>query len=122
MRPGGRTAFFTIFAPNDVAPSERKRARAAAPRYGWSRADHAQLMRSAGFVGVEELDCTREYAATLQAWHDVSAEHADELAALTSLDAFEDRQRERRAALAAVADGLQRRVLLVGTAPMRAAR
>lgn len=117
LRPGRRTAFFTIYAPGGLPRLERRRALAAAPKYGWSRVEHTQLLRSAGFVDIDELDRTADYLDTLRAWHDRSAEHADELIALTSRDVFEDRQSERRAALAAVEAGIQRRVLIVATAP-----
>lgn len=118
LRPGGRTAFFTIYAPRDLPASARARARAAAPRYGWSRAEHVQLLRSAGFDDVEELDRTAEYLVTLRGWYDRSEEHAEELAALVSQERFAERQRERRAAIDAVEAGLQRRVLLTGVRPL----
>lgn len=114
LRPGGRTACFTIYAPRGLPLEVQRRARAAAPTYGWSRADHADLMRSAGFVDVEEIDRTSDYLATLRAWHDRSQARADDLAALIGADAFEERQAERRAAIDAVEDGIQRRVLIVG--------
>ncbi len=74
-------------------------------------------MRSAGFRDVEEIDRTAEYRATLRAWYEVNDRHADEMRALISASAFEERQQERRDALAAVDDGIQRRVLIIGTAP-----
>lgn len=117
LQPGGRTAFYTIYVPRGLDARARRRARAAAPKYGWSRADHLQLMRSAGFVEVEEIDRTAEYRETLAAWYDAHEQHAQEMRALVGSEAFDDRQRDRRAALAAVDDGLQRRVLMVGVAP-----
>jgi cyclopropane fatty-acyl-phospholipid synthase-like methyltransferase len=111
---GGRTAFFWIYVPRGLPARERRWANAAAPKYAWSRSDVTQLMHSAGFVDVEALDCTAEFAETMQAWHDRSEEHADELIALISRDAFEERQSDRRAALAAIEAGVQRRELVVG--------
>lgn len=117
LRPGGRTAFFWIYVPRGLPPRERRRALAAAPKYAWSRSDVTQLMHSAGFVDVEALDYTSEFAATMRAWHDRSEEHADELIALMSRDVFGERQSDRRAALAAIEAGVQRRELVVGTRP-----
>ena len=118
LRPGGRTAFFTIYTPRDVPREHRRRARAAAPKYGYSRVDHTQLMRSAGFIDVEEIDRTPEYLETLRGWHDLYAAHEDELVPLISRQLFDDRQHDRRAALAAIEAGYQRRVLIVGANPM----
>ena len=94
-------------------------ARAAAPKYGSLRADHTMLMRSAGFIDVEELDRTPEYAETLRSWYDRYEEHAVEVIALISRQTFEERQRDRLAAIAAVEAGYQRRVLVLGVNPGR---
>lgn len=117
LRKGGRTALFTIYMPHDVPEAERRRARAASGRYGYSRAEHAQLMRSAGFAQVEEIDRTPEYLATVHAWHDRYEEHRAELIALTSRVAFEQRQKDRRKAIAGVEAGHLQRVLLLGVNP-----
>jgi len=121
LRPGGWTAFLTIFAPRDVPADRRRWARDAAPKYGWSRADHARLVRSAGFVDVEEIDCTADYHATMRAWIEQSDARADELAAVISRALLDERQRERRNALAAIEAGLQRRVMIGGRRPGRGA-
>jgi cyclopropane fatty-acyl-phospholipid synthase-like methyltransferase len=117
LRPGGRTAFFTIYVPNELSPALRRWALSAAPRYGWSRAAHVQLMRSAGFVDIEEVDATNEYLDTLRGWYERSAEREDELVGLWGAELFVDRQRDRHNAMEAVEAGVQRRVLITGTRP-----
>ncbi|MDQ1710046.1 MAG: hypothetical protein QOG49_1431 [Frankiaceae bacterium] len=119
LRPGGRTAFYWIYVPRGLPPRERRRALAAAPKYAWSLSNVAQLMRSAGFVDIETLDCTDQFAQTMRAWHDRSEELADELIAVISREVFEERQSDRRAALAAIEAGVQRRELIVGSARTR---
>ena len=105
--------------PRDVPLARRRIARAAAPKYGSLRVDHTVLMRSAGFIDVEELDRTPEYAETLRSWYDRYEEHAAEVIALISRETFEERQRDRLAAIAAVEAGYQRRVLVLGVNPGR---
>ncbi|MEP7027122.1 MAG: hypothetical protein ABI960_00875 [Candidatus Eisenbacteria bacterium] len=117
LRPGGRTACFTMYMPNDVPARDRRRARAAAPKYGVSRVAHEQLLSSAGFAQVEAIDRTPEYLETLRGWHDRYAEHESELVTIVSREVFEERQRDRRASIANIEAGYQRRVLLVGVKP-----
>ena len=119
LRTGGRTAFFNIYMPRDVPLARRRMARAAAPKYGSLRVDHTTLMRSAGFVDVKELDRTPEYAETLRSWYDRYEEHRVEVIALISRETFEERQRDRLAAIAALEAGYQRRVLVLGVNPGR---
>jgi cyclopropane fatty-acyl-phospholipid synthase-like methyltransferase len=117
LKPGGRTAFFTIYVPNDVPRPAKRRALNAAPKYGWSRAEHTQLMRSAGFVDIDEADYTEQYHETLRGWHDHSAERSAELVALWGCQLFADRQADRRSAIDAVEAGWQRRILISATRP-----
>jgi cyclopropane fatty-acyl-phospholipid synthase-like methyltransferase len=115
LKPGGRTAFFTIYVPNNVPRSLRRQALDAAPKYGSSRAAHTQLMQSAGFVDIHETDCTAAYETTLRAWHDQTTQRADELEALWGRELFTERQADWQAAIEAVQAGWQRRVLISAT-------
>lgn len=117
MKPGGRTAFFTIYVPNDVPRPARRRALGAAPKYGWARTSHTQLMRSAGFVDIDETDYTEQYHETLGGWRDHSAERSAELVELWGCQLFTERQADRRAAIEAVEAGWQRRILISATCP-----
>jgi len=117
LKPGGRTAFFTIYVPNDVSRTARRRALGAAPNYGWSRTSHTQLMQSAGFVDIDEIDYTEQYLKTLHGWLDHSAERSAELVELWGNELFAQRQADRRSAIEAVEAGWQRRVLISATRP-----
>ena len=120
MKQGGRTAFFTIYVPDDVPKTMRRRALGAAPKYGWSRRAHTQLMHSAGFADIDETDYTSAYHATLRGWRDHSEERQDELVALWGHQLFTQRQADRRTAIEAVEAGWQRRILISATRPRRA--
>jgi hypothetical protein len=77
------------------------------------RSDHQRLLRAAGFRDITELDVTPAFAATAAAWLAETEPHAWELARLEPPGAFEQRQADRRAMLAAIRAGLLRRALLL---------
>jgi hypothetical protein len=66
------------------------------------RSDHRGLLGSAGFGDITKLDVTPEFRATAAAWLAEAAAHAEELARLEAPGAFEQRQGDRRAMLAAI--------------------
>jgi hypothetical protein len=106
-------AFTTIFESPGLSPAARRRARAAGPRAVAMRSDHRRLLASAGFEDITELDVTPEFRATAAAWLAEAAAHAEELARLEPAGAFEQRQADRRAMLAAIDAGLLRRALIL---------
>jgi hypothetical protein len=106
-------AFTTIFESPGLGLAARRRARAAGPRAVAMRSDHRRLLGSAGFGDITELDVTPEFRATAAAWLAEAAAHAEELAPLEPAGAFEQRQADRRAMLAAIDAGLLRRALLL---------
>lgn len=110
-------AFTTIYVAPGLAPAANRRARRSGPRAVASRSDEERLLMSAGFVGVEHLDVTEAYAVTARAWLEESQAHAQELAAIDAPGAFDQRQHERRAQLAAIEEGLLRRGLFVAARP-----
>jgi hypothetical protein len=110
-------AFTTIFESPGLPPAARRRARAAGPRAVAMRSDHRRLLGSAGFRDITEVDVTPEFRATAAAWLAEAAVHAEELARLEALDAFEQRQADRRAMLAAIDAGLLRRSLVLARRP-----
>jgi hypothetical protein len=115
LRPGGRTAFFTIHPTPGLPPHRQRRAHRDGPVAVASHLTARELLERAGFVDIEETDCTPEFATVAQAWLDQCEDHRDALAELQGADAFEQRQTERRIQLAAVRDGLLRRSLLLAT-------
>jgi len=76
-------------------------------------------LRSAGFVDIDLLDVSAEFATTARAWLTEAETHAEALAVVDAPGACEERQRERRRQLAAIDDGLLRRGLLSATRPQR---
>jgi hypothetical protein len=80
------------------------------------------LVRSAGFTDVEAFDRTTEYRETLRAWHDRYQEREHEVVSTIGRQLFDERRRDRLAAIAAIEAGQQRRVLIVGVNGGLAAR
>jgi hypothetical protein len=115
LRPGGRTAFFTIHPTPGLSPRLRRRAHRDGPVAVASRLSGRELLERAGFVDVEETDCTAEFVTVAQAWVDQFEDHRDALAEVLGADEFDRRQTERRIQLQAVRDGLLRRSLLLAT-------
>lgn len=108
-------AYTTIYVTAGMAPRLRRRAHRAGPRAVASRSDYARLLVSAGFDDVDELDVTAEFATTARAWIAELDAHTEELAAVESPGAFEQRLRDGRRHLRAVEDGLLRRGLFSAT-------
>jgi len=120
LRPGGRTAFFVIHLASGLSPEERRRAIEVGPPAVDTRGrDYVSLLRSAGFVGVEQIDVTATYRSTLQAWLHHARAMADELGATEPPGAFAQRIEEHVAAGAAIDEGLLQRSLFVARKPDR---
>ena len=102
LRPGGRVAYTTIFVASGLDPARRRRAIRSGPRAVSSRADQRQLLVSAGFVDIDAVDLTSEWAHTARGWLAGWAANEAELSALESPEAFAQRQRERRTQLRAL--------------------
>lgn len=117
LRPGGRIAFTTILVAPGLLPAQRLRARRSGPRAVASRREEARLLVSAGYVEVEHVDVTAEFAITTRAWVEESDRHREQLVAVQGHADFAQRQRERRSQLAAVEDGLLRRGLFSAMRP-----
>jgi ubiquinone/menaquinone biosynthesis C-methylase UbiE len=111
LRPGGRTAFFTIHPAAGLSPAGRRRASrdgpvaVATPRRYW------QMLESAGFTKVTQLDCTEEFATVARAWIAQWDNHRASLVSALGEQAVEERQADRRAELRAIEDGILSRSL-----------
>ena len=117
LRPGGRTAFYTIHPAAGLTPAQRRRAaRSGAPAVSTAR-PYQDLLAAAGFVQVQRTDCTAAFAATAQAWLTGWDASLAGLAALYGEEFVAERQRRRRIQLRAIGDGLLARSLFTATRP-----
>ena len=117
LRPGGRIAYTTIFVAPGLTAGQRRRAQRSGPRAVATRSNQLRLLASTGFVDVDMLDLTDQFASTARAWLAGWTANEEELTALESPAAFAERQRERRTQLRAIDDGLLRRGLFSATRP-----
>ena len=117
LRPGGHIAYTTIFVTPGLDPIRRRRARRSGPRAVGSRSDQQQLLISAGFIDINMIDVSAEWACTARGWLAGWIAHEAELTALESPEAFAQRQRERQTQLRAIDDGLLRRALFSAARP-----
>jgi hypothetical protein len=107
-------AFLTIFVTPGLSKRDYQRALKAGPNWvGTRRRDHRELLASAGFVEIEEIDLTPEFLVTARAWYDTRQRHAAELRAAEGDTAFEERRRDSKLQIEAVEAGLLRRALFV---------
>ena len=56
-----------------------------------ARSDHLSMLRNAGYVDAIEIDVTAAFLHTARAWLQESTRRGDELAALETPGAFEER-------------------------------
>jgi hypothetical protein len=117
LRSGGRIGFTTIYMEPGLQGAARTRARKAGPRAVASRVSQQQLLRSAGYLDVDELDVTQAFVETTRAWITQRERHSEQLAALEAPGVFEERQHDHHSQLAATEDGLLRRGLFSATRP-----
>jgi hypothetical protein len=117
LRPGGRIAFTTIYiAPGVSARDYRRASRARGPGAAEKRA-MMELFEAAGFSDVRERDVTAAFARTTRAYVETSERYAGELRSAWGVDKFAEYQRDRRATLALIREGILRRGLFTGRRP-----
>lgn len=109
-------AFHVILPPRDLSARQRRAAGRSGPPRVLARRDYAALLHSAGFDDIKETDLTQDYAASLRALRDWSADRRDDLRAALGDELFEMRGRDRRLQLRGVEAGVLRRALFVATA------
>jgi hypothetical protein len=118
LRPGGRTAFYSIFVSPGLTGRDRRRAGRCGPPAVATASTYSSLLRSAGFVEIVEVDVTAAYLDTARAWLRHGQRFEAELAAQPP-GSFADRLARRRVAIPAIEAGLLRRSLFVATRPAR---
>ncbi|MBA3728705.1 MAG: hypothetical protein H0W94_05820 [Actinobacteria bacterium] len=117
LKPGGRTAFFTIFVSPGLSRRDHRRAVRAGPRAVTSRREHRPLLEAAGFVEIEETDVTEEFWQTCGRWIQHAGRLERDLRAALGSELFDEQQADRRAMLAAIEEGLLSRSLFVARTP-----
>ena len=111
LRPGGRTAFFTIHAAAGLTAAQQRRAARDGPIAVATTRPHRDLLEAAGYTQVTETGSTAEFAAVTRAWIQHTDANHDDLAALLGEVTVEQRQADRRAQLRAIEDGILARSL-----------
>jgi hypothetical protein len=115
--PGGRTAFFTIFASPGLSRRDHRRAVRLGPRAVASNRVQSELVTAAGFVEVDEIDFTDEFLETVRRWLRFSRELETALRRTLGDDAFDQQLCDRTDMVVAIEEGLLKRALLVAVAP-----
>ena len=106
--------FFTIFVADGLSERDYRRALRSGPNFVSSgRRDHKEMIISAGFDSVEEIELTAEFLDTTNAWLNGRERYRDELIAAEGAVSFEERQNDSRMQAIAIEDGLLRRSLFV---------
>ncbi|HET6953652.1 MAG TPA: methyltransferase domain-containing protein, partial [Acidimicrobiales bacterium] len=119
LRPGEPTAFSVIYPTPGLPPAQARRAVAAGPPHCGLRSSYPRLLRSAGFVEIDEHDLTPAYLATARTKLRVADELADDMADMLGRQEFDEMQARRRLAVGAIADGLLRRSRFTARRPRR---
>jgi len=106
--------FFTIFVADGLSASDYRRAQRAGPNFvSTRRRDHQEMLVSAGFDSVEEIELTAEFLDTTKARLNGRERYRDEIIAAEGLATFEEWQNDSRAGASAIEAGLLRRSLFV---------
>ena len=117
LKPGGRTAFYTIFIPSGLSDKDyRRAARSRSPVASWRR-EHPDLLSASGFGNVEEIDLTDEFLRVAQAWLAARERHTDELAEVEGHADSTQKLKDSKTLVASLRDGLLRRSLFVAERP-----
>jgi len=117
LRPGGRTAFFTIHSAPGLRGSERRRASRSSRGPVLVARSLRDLVETTGFGDITEEDYTDAFAATTKASIDAFSAHEADLIDLLGEALFAEGQRDRRIQLRAIEDGLLRRTLITARRP-----
>jgi hypothetical protein len=117
LRPGGRTAYFTIFPTPGLSKSEHRRAVRLGPRAVGSRQGQAELLEAAGFTSIRVIDVTEGLLETARAWLLHTAGLERELRRTIGDAVVDEQQAARTAMIIGVEEGLLSRALFVGFRP-----
>jgi hypothetical protein len=117
LRTGGRLAYLVIEVSPGLDRRRRRRANSVGPRHVATASNYQSMMRTAGFVGIERIDVTREYRDTATGWLSQRRLRADELCELMGDETHREKVRDGEATIVAIDDGLIRRSLYLARRP-----
>ena len=117
LRPGGRTAYFTIFPAPGLSKRDHRRAVRLGPRAVRSSKDQEELLEAAGFTRIIVMDVTQDFLETARRWLTHASELDGELRSVLGDALFDEQQADRQDLITAIEDGLLCRSLFVGTRP-----
>ncbi len=98
--------FYTIQPGRGLSPADRRRAHRLGPPVVAVRTSYRSLLGSAGFVEIEASDETEEYRAAQVRWIAADDRYESAIRAEMGDEAYDERRRNRIAALQAIDDGL----------------
>ena len=113
LKPGGRIAYYNIFVSEELSPEQRRNIGKLTPAGLYTRAQQQGLLRTAGFVPIEQTDVTDEFLRVQRALLEANERHAKSLGRALGKAQFEERQEGRRRTLRGVEAGVIRRALFV---------
>jgi ubiquinone/menaquinone biosynthesis C-methylase UbiE len=119
LRHGKRTVFTVIFPAPGLTAAQTRRAIEAGPPNCGLRTSYTSLLRSAGFVEVDEHDLTPDYLTTTTSKLKVAEQFAEDMIEMFGRQDYDETQAERRLAITAIGDGLLRRSRFVARRPRR---
>ena len=106
--------FLTIFMADGLSERDYRRALTAGPAFiSTRRREHREMILSAGFKRVDEVDLTDEFLITNRGWHDGRERYRDEFVATEGIASFEERQQDSRSQIAGIESGILRRALFI---------
>ncbi len=116
LKPGGKTAFYTIHAAPGLSAADRRRAWGHGPRMVNARYEYVTMLRSAGFSNVVAVDVTREFQRIATRWMRARERHRDAVIASLGEARFQEIRRDNAKFQRGIELGLLRRSLFVATA------
>jgi len=117
LRPGGRTAYFTIFTTPGLSKQDHRRAVRLGPRAVGSGREQAELLDAAGFVPIVVIDMTEDFLETTRRWLSHASELEGGLRRTLGDALFDEQQTDRMEMITAIEEGLLSRALFVGARP-----
>ena len=117
LKPGAHLSYFVVAVADELDDGDTARAIESGPVFVAAVSGYPELTVAAGFDGVDLVDVTDEYAVTLSESIRARDAEAAELQDLLGAAEFAEGQSSRRLELAAVHDGLLRRLLISAVRP-----